>query len=281
MSARDGNRDAEEQRRKWLLGFLRELVREEGRMEAAQLLEVNYLTLVKAQESGELTGRMIHALERLLLSRDGPDGEERREYRELERRVAALEEGMQELRRESRAVAQARGAAVASARTAGSVGEPAQAPAVGAGQAQAGAVPPVAGLGPNPQPRPPVRKYPEIVTVEPAADDAAVYGDAWPLVQQYRKLRDGHPRVGRGLAWLTVEEQLLTVELALLEKCQLTLPPAEYPVMGFDRRNYTRWRWTALGNTRKALARRFVLRWARGAFAWARGGIRRLARRRA
>ena len=280
MSDQDGNRDVEEQRRKWLLGFLRDLVREEGRMEAAQLLEVNYLTLVKAQESGELTGRMIHALERLLLSRDGPDGEERREYRELERRVAALEEGMKELRRESRRVEPARGTAVASARTAGSVGEPAQAPAVSAGQAQAGAVPPVAGLAPNPQPRPPGRKYPEIVTVEPAEDDAAVYGDAWPLVRQYRKLRDGHPRVGRGLAWLTVEEQLLTVELALLEEHQLTLPPAEYPVMGFDRRNYTRWRWTALGNTRKALARRFVLRWARGAFAWICGGIGRLARRR-
>ena len=43
-------------RRLRLTGFLRELVRAEGRMEAAELLGVAYRTLVKADESGELTG---------------------------------------------------------------------------------------------------------------------------------------------------------------------------------------------------------------------------------
>ena len=277
--------DAGELRELVLRRFLRELVEKEGKLEAAEALGINYKTLARHEKSGELSARLGQALELLLLSRDQPAGDDggsegEKTNRDLERRVAALEDIVKELRRESRAVGRAGGPAVASASTAGSVGEPAQAPAVSAGQAQAGAVPPVAGLGPDPQPRPPGRKYPEIVTVEPAEDDAAVYGDAWPLVRQYRKLRDGHPRVGRGLAWLTVEEQLLMVELALLEEHQLTLPPAEYPVMGSDRRNHTRWRWTALGNTRKALARRFVLRWARRAFAWARGGIGRLARRR-
>ena len=37
-------------------GFLCELVKREGRMEAAVLLGVNYRTLVKAEESGEMTG---------------------------------------------------------------------------------------------------------------------------------------------------------------------------------------------------------------------------------
>ena len=277
--------DAEELRELVLRRFLRELVEKEGKLEAAEALGVNYKTLARHEKSGELTARLSQALELLLLSQDQRAGAEggsagEQKNRDLEQRVAALEAGMKELRRELRAVAQARGAAVASGSTASPLGGTTQAPAVDAGHAQAGAAPPVAGLGLNPHPRPPGRKYPEIVTVEPAEDDAAVYADAWPLVQQYRKLRKGHPRVGRGLAWLTVEEQLLTVELALLEEHQLTLPPAEHPVMGFDRRNYTRWRWTALGNTRKALARRFVLRWARGAFAWARGGIGRLARRR-
>lgn len=277
--------DAEELRERVLRRFLRELVDKEGKLEAAEALGVNYKTLARHEKSGELTARLSQALELLLLSQDQRAGDEgggegQEADLRLEQRVSALEEGMQELGRELRAVSRAGGAAVASARTAGSVGEPAQAPAVSGGQSQAGAAPPVAGLGLNAQPRPPGRKYPEIVTVEPAEDDAAVYGDAWPLVQQYRKLRDGHPRVGRGLAWLTVEEELLTVELALLEEHQLTLPPAEHPVVGFDRRNYTRWRWTALGNTRRALARRFVLRWARGAFSWICGGIGRLARRR-
>ena len=263
MSEQDGKRDIEEQRRKWLLQFLRELVREQGRMEAVQLLEVNYQTLVKAEESGELTGRMIHALERLLLSRDGPDGEERREYRQLERRVAALEEAVKELRRELRAGRLAGGASGASDDAASPVVEPAQGTAVDAGPTETGADPPVEGLAVNPQPRPPSRKYPELVTMEPADDDPGVYGDAWPLVREYRKLREGHPRVGKGLSWLTVEEKLLTVELALLEEHELTLPPARYPAMGLDRRSHTRWRWKALANTRKALARRIVLRWLR------------------
>lgn len=274
--------DAGELRELVLRRFLRELVEKEGKLEAAEALGVNYKTLARHEKSGELSARLSQALELLLLSQDqraGDDGgsEGEKTNRDLEQRVAALEEGMKELRRELRAVGAARGTVVASASPAGGT---TQAPAASAGQAQGGAAPPAAGLGLNPQPNPPGRKYPEIVMVEPAADDAAVYGDAWPLVQQYRKLREGHTRVGKGLAWLTVEEQLLTVELALLEDHQLTLPPAEYPVMGFDRRNYTRWRWTALGETRKALARRFVLRWARRAFAWARGGIGRLARRR-
>lgn len=277
--------DAEELRERVLRRFLRELVDKEGKLEAAEALGVNYKTLARHEKSGELTARLSQALELLLLSQDqraGDDGEGEGQEADLrlEQRVSALEEGMQELRRELRAVARARGAAVVSASTSGPVGGTTQAPAVSGGPAQAGAAPPVAGLGLNPQPRPPGRKYPEIVTVDLAEDDPEVYGDAWPLVQQYRKLRDGHPRVGRGLAWLTVEEQLLTVELTLLEEHQLTLPPAEHPVMGFDRRNYTRWRWTALGNTRKALARRFVLRWARRAFSWVCGGIGRLARRR-
>ena len=75
----DGKRDAERLRRQRLSEFLRELVREEGRMEAAEMLGINYRTLVKAEESGEMTRRMCDALERLLLSIDsepdeGPQG---------------------------------------------------------------------------------------------------------------------------------------------------------------------------------------------------------------
>ena len=58
--------DMEKLRRLRLSGFLRELVRAEGRMEAAELLGVNYKTLARAEKSGEITGRMGDALERLL-----------------------------------------------------------------------------------------------------------------------------------------------------------------------------------------------------------------------
>ena len=88
--------DVEKMRRFRLSGFLRELVRQEGRMEAAELLGVNYRTLVKAEESGELTGRMSDALERLLGTGEDPEAVRLRE------RMTALESGMEALTREMR-----------------------------------------------------------------------------------------------------------------------------------------------------------------------------------
>ena len=99
----DGAGDGDQVRRLRLHGFLRELVREEGRMEAAELLGVNYKTLVRAVESGHLTTRMSHALERLLLSGESPRGDEGDGgVEELERRVTRLERGVEALAEELR-----------------------------------------------------------------------------------------------------------------------------------------------------------------------------------
>ena len=43
------------------------------------------------------------------------------------------------------------------------------------------------------------RRYPELVTTAPDADDEEVFGDAWPLVKEWRGLWDGHPGPGQGL----------------------------------------------------------------------------------
>ena len=88
--------DVEKMRRRRLSEFLRDLVRQEGRMEAAELLGVAYRTLVKAEESGELTGRMSDALERLLGTGEDPEAVRLRE------RMAALEAGMESLAKEMR-----------------------------------------------------------------------------------------------------------------------------------------------------------------------------------
>ena len=53
--------------------------------------------------------------------------------------------------------------------------------------------------------------FPDLVTLEPAGDDEDVFGAAWPLVQEWRKLKDTHPSRGRGLDWLRVEERRFTV----------------------------------------------------------------------
>ena len=273
-----GGQDPVAERRERLHRFLCELVKREGRMEATVLLGVNYRTLVKAEEAGEMTGRMSDALERLLLTWDGGgedgdgDGDKDGEPEpggDLARRVEALEAGLEELAQELRSGLEAIRAAVGGAAPGdlsmatekpaarakpGNKGIPAQSPPT---------PPPVAGLGGN-RPAKPRRVDPEMVTREPAGDDPEVYGDAWPLVKEWRELKDRLPVRGRSLSWLTDYERLLTLELAMLEEHELTLPPQKQPVRdSLSRRDHTRWRWKALDRTQVSIRKRKLLRWLR------------------
>ncbi len=226
-SGGNGGRDVAKLRRLRLKALLRELVDEEGRMEAAEMLGVAYRTLVRAEETGQITGRMRDALHRLLGSRHGPD------VARLKERVSALEGRVKEM--------------------AGRLRESVD------GKAHAKASPTVVGLQFSKRTAP-RRTDPELVTEDPASDDAAVYGEAWPLVEEWRRLRQNHPNRGRSLSWLTTEQRLLTLELAMMEQHGLTLPPETQPLRGFGRRGQTAWRWEALRDTRKTLARRKMLR---------------------
>ena len=120
----------------------------------------------------------------------------------------------------------------------------------------------MAGLRPKKPFRLP-RLDPEVVTEKPAEDDEEVYGEAWPLVEEWRLRRADHPHRGRSLSWLVTEERLLTLELAMLEEHGLTLPPETQALRGFGRKGQTSWRWKALYDTRKALRKRELLRWVR------------------
>ena len=258
-------RDLDRRRRLRLNGFLRELVREEGRVEAAELLGVNYRTLVRAEESGKITGRMSDALERLLGNADDPEAERLRERVDgLEEGLDQLKSGMDELATELRGNLEEIRAAVAEMVDAQDRGEDddGHVDGEGLGRFENGTTPPVAGL----HSQRPVKERlldPEVVTEEPAEDDAVVYGATWPLVEEWRELRAGHPHEGRSLSWLVTEERLLTLELAMLEDHGLTLPPETQPLRGFGRKGQTNWRLTALRDTRRALGRRKRLRWVR------------------
>ena len=116
--------------------------------------------------------------------------------------------------------------------------------------------------GPQPKGRRRLRReYPDLVTLEPAEDDEEAFGEAWPLVSEWRALKASHPNEGRGPAWLLAEERLMTVELALLEEHGMTLPPARFPLRGFDRDGQTGWRRSALHDTRRALRKWAPVRW--------------------
>ena len=259
----DGETDAQRMRRHRLRGFLRELVREEGRMEAAELLGVAYRTLVKAEESGEITGRMGDALERLLSAGDNPEVTRLKEsVRGLEKRMAALEAGIEALAKELRNGLDEMRAGVGVGTEPKDHGDERADDAGGmaAGKPETVDAPPVAELRPK-KPYRERRKEPEVVTVEPADDDREVYGNAWPLIEEWRRLWADHPPRGKSLSWLRTHERLLMLELAMLEEHGLTLPPEKQALRGFGRRGQTSWRWTALFDTRKSLARRELLRW--------------------
>ena len=118
---------------------------------------------------------------------------------------------------------------------------------------------------PGPVRQPPVRgasrrKYPELATREPAGDDEAAFGPAWPLIVEWRGLKDSHPNQGKGLSWLVAEERLMEVEVALLEEHGLTLPPETQPLRGLERGSQLNWRKAALYDTRRARAKRELLR---------------------
>ena len=246
-----------------LTALLHQLVRRRGHKGAARELGVNPRTVAASVKQG-MSRRVREALERMLVDRDGEARDRLEDEMEgvkvevagVNERVAGLEgelrEGLQALgeqqaqgmRRLERRIAQAE---------AGKVG--------GSAATQAAATRPAPGAG-----SPSRRRYPELVTTAPEADDEEVYGDAWQLVDQWRGLWDGHPARGRGLAWVSRRERILELEVAMLEEHGLTLPPETEPLRGLDRGAQLNWRLKALYEFRKRRARLELLRRLRWVF---------------
>ena len=110
------------------------------------------------------------------------------------------------------------------------------------------------------------RRYPELVTGDPAGDDEEIYGGAWTLVDEWRRLWDRHPARGKGLAWVSTRQRVLELEVALLEEHGLTLPPETEPLRGLDRGAQLNWRVKELHEFRKRRARLELLRRLRRVF---------------
>ena len=222
----DGTPSLESLRELRLRAVLNDLVKDLGLGKAAEQCGVDRKTLWRWQRAAELPPRLAETLERMLLQRAVAAMEEDREtVRALEERVSGLEgqsaaalaadgggggngsggdsdvdgaaidalrqEFAQEIRRLERRL-ERRGSA---------------APDAGSGGAGAGR----AGSGSQ-------RRYPDLVTREPADDDEQVYGAAWELIDEWRTLWVGHSPLGRGLAWASRRERILELEVAMLEE---------------------------------------------------------------
>ncbi len=273
---KDGKAGADGERRRELSAMLWDLVERETRAGTARLLGVDRKTVRRALDSGNITDHMAAALERLLGGGGGKEEiEETPEEGNLEERVEQLKGDVAELRETFETLNRPVGGTGADARG--------DEEAVGLGDEEMGgsgdtefkdldanlgdamtsdAVPSVEGLSVRPRAKL-RREDPELVTEAPAQDDPEVYGAAWPLVEEWRRLREGHPSQGKTMSWLLTQERLLVLELAMLEEHGLTLPPETQPLRGFGRRGQTRWRHRALHDTREAIRKRKMLRWVR------------------
>ena len=284
------SRDIQDLHHLQLMTLLREQVRDHGVRKAAEKLDVDHRTLSAGLHSGRLSRRLRLSLEKALLAGVGsPAREQRQRNDELAGRLEVLEKGMDALGSEMRDGLGAVQGEVGALRNeqaegmrrlarlesggdfGGVVGGDVGGDAAG-GEGESG-------NGRERQGKPAQwREYPDLATLEAAPDDEEVFAAAWPLVQEWRKLKETHTDRGGGLDWLLVEERFLAVELELLEEHGLTLPPETYPLRGLDRGAQVNWRRKALHDTRRALRKRELLRRLRLAFTW--GFWRRLVKRR-
>ena len=241
-----------------LMALLQELVREKGYKGAARVLEIDPQTVTDSAKTGRLTRRVRDSLERALQEGVGSAAErQRKRNEELEGRVEGLAGEVKGVAGEVEALGkEVRGRLSGIEGAVAALGRDDPQPE-GSGDTQAGAT----RAGRKPPSKPSMRReYPDLATREPAPDDEEIFGEAWPLIVEWRGLKDAHPNEGRGLDWLTAQERVLELELALLGEHGMTLPPEKQPLRGLDRSGQTSWRRTALYDTRRARAKSELMR---------------------
>ena len=239
-----------------LTALLHQLVSQRGHKGAARALGIDHRTVASSVRQG-LSRRVREALERALVEKDGDARdlleEEFAGFRErFEALAGELREGLSVVQGQVETLGEQQSGRMR--RLEGRVSRVEAGRGGGQGTAGAG-VGSGRSAGASASAR---RRYPDLVTRDAAEDDEEVFDDAWPLVDQWRTLRDGHPAVGRGLAWVSRREVILALEVAMLEDHGLTLPPETEPLRGLDRGAQLNWRKKALVDIRK---RRRRLAW--------------------
>ncbi len=247
-----------------LMSLLQELERDNGRKKTAEILGVDRRTLDASLDEGVLSRRIRNQLQKALQSGVGSAAAEQRDRNDkLADRLGDLEGVVEEQGKECRAGHRAWEDAVRAVREENAQGlRKLEKTLAELGTGRVGQDGPRATGAAGPQPgrgQALRREYPDLVTLEPAEDDEDVFGDVWPLIVEWRELKAAHPNEGRSLSWLRTEARFRALELTLLEEHGMTLPPATFPLRGFDRNGQVNWRRAALSDTRRALKKREFL----------------------
>ena len=245
-----------------LMALLRDMIEAEDRTKAASRLGVSYRTVSRAIDSGRLTARMSAALERHLLLGGGSAAARQFEMVEaLTGRVSSLEERLRtaleaiERRYETTGEEQATAIRQLERRLERleSTRDAEGAPVAGDSEEQ-----PVA--------KPPWREYHELVTEEAEPGEEGVYGEATPLIVEWRGATAERKRAaatGTALEQAEARMRALELEIELIDTHELTLPPDTYPWDRSDRREHLRRRRRSLKNARVDRNRALLRRWLR------------------
>ena len=238
------------------LALLDDLVKARGRKGAAEALGVDRRTLAASVDSGKLTTQTREAVDRLLLLGHATVvAREEERFAGLERRLEALEGEVRAIGEMSLRLDEVDRAVGKAAYRLSGVEE------------RLGDMEASRSLGEPGRPVKPIRRsherpYPDVVMLEALPDDAAVYGAAAEMVEEWRRLRSAYPVTKDRPA--RIEERMLELEIALIDDFELTLPPETYPWDGLSRADEVYWRRRALRDMRRwrvwQRVRRFVRR---------------------
>ena len=257
----ESSRSLDSLRHMRLMALLRDMIEAEGKMQTAAALGVNYRTLVRHEETGRLTDRMADALERhlllgaALLPPSSGIGSMRwwSGWTLWKRSCAADSKPSWERSRRSGRSTQGR----CGTWSGGWCG-------LEAGRSESEPPSPT-GAETEPTKRRYVRPrtYPQLVTPEAEPDEDLVYGEAAPVIVEWRRVRAEFLKTRTTLDRTEVQDPMLEMEIALVGEHELTLPPASFPWDEFDRRDKV-WELTQdLKRVRAERNRALLRRWLR------------------
>ena len=249
-----------------LTALLNDVMNELGQVNAAQKLGVDRKTLWRCRKRGRLTPLLSAALERLLVERDlSAAMRQGKRVTELEREVTGLHGEL----RTTREDAEGRSDGLREEHTRGMRHVERRLVALESGRTGAETPPPTAPGPVSDRKYIPRRKYPQLVTRDAEEDEEKVYGDATAVIVQWRKARAEYKeaaRTGAELSKVEAQMRTLRLEVALIGKHELTIPPASYPWNREGRLRELRERNNDLNRLEVERNRALLRRWLRRIF---------------
>ena len=260
----DESRSLENLRHMRLMALLRDMIDAESGEKAARALGVSYRTVSRTIESDRLTERMSAVLERhLLLGGGSAAAQQRKGIKALEKRVGELEEGLGSGLEDLRGVFEKGIEGLREEYAQGLRQLERRLAKVEDGRGDRDSADETRDAVEKTAVKPAWRPYRDLVTLEPEPGEEQVYGDATPLIVEWRKARAEYLDAGDGLSRAIAKERMLELEIELIGDHELTLPPRTYPWDGSDRRDEVWRRTQGLERARVERSRAQIRRWTR------------------